>query len=111
MSFPDRTPGIKLILGSNLFNKLVGILDSNVKLGLETDDYSLIAERLKNKLLEYSIPRIDAEGQAWVDVRFFPKEASDMIWQLLLLAEKNNNEDDYFNILRTNYDMKKNKNK
>ena len=66
----------------------------------------LIAEKLKDKLLTYSVPRTNDDGIQFVDVRFFPNEASDMIWQLLLRAEKNIDIDDYYSTLLQNRENK-----
>ena len=63
-------------------------------------------EKLKNKLLTYSVPRVNNDDIEFVDVRFFPNEASDMIWQLLLRAEKNDNVEDYYGKLIENREQK-----
>lgn len=98
MSFQKRTPGIKLTLDKMLFNQLINALDFNIKVNVEDENLSLIANKLKEKLLKYSVPRISDDGVELVDVRFFPNEAADMIWQLLVLSDKNN-EADYYSIL------------
>ena len=61
----------------------------------------------KNKLLRYSVPRTNDEGKEFVDVRFFPNEAGDMIWQLLAWGNDINIEEDYFSILKQNREDKK----
>lgn len=98
MSFQKRTPGIKLTLDKMLFNQLINALDFNIKVNVEDENLSLIASRLKEKLLKYSVPRISDDEVEFVDVRFFPNEAADMIWQLLLLSDKNN-KTDYYSVL------------
>lgn len=98
MSFQKRTPGIKLTLDKMLFNQLINSLDFNIKVNVEDENLSLIASRLKEKLLKYSVPRVSDDELEFVDVRFFPNEAADMIWQLLLLSDKNS-ETDYYSIL------------
>ena len=62
---------------------------------------------MKNKLLRYSVPRTNDEGKEFVDVRFFPNEAGDMIWQLLAWGNDINIEEDYFSILKQNREDKK----
>lgn len=99
MSHLTRTPGIKLTLDKDLFNQLINILEYNKSLNIEDENFSIIANKLKDKLLKYSVPRANDEGIEFVDVRFFPNEASDMIWQLLLRAEKNDNKEDYYSQL------------
>lgn len=103
MSHLTRTPGIKLTLDKDLFNQLLSVLDYNKNLNIEDENFSNIAEKLKDKLLKYCVPRTNDEGIEFVDVRFFPNEASDMIWQLLLRAEKNDNKEDYYSQLLTRH--------
>ena len=93
-------------LENKLFNQLVNILNINAQVGLEEENFSVIAEKLKNKLLTYSVPRTNDDGINFVDVRFFPNEASDMIWQLLIRAEKNESTEDYYSILIQNRENK-----
>ena len=52
MSWQDRTPAIKLTIDKSLFNKLISILDFNIKLELEDENFSDIAKKLKEKLME-----------------------------------------------------------
>lgn len=106
MAYQSRTPSVKLTLENELFNQLVNILNINAQVGLEEENFSVIAEKLKNKLLTYSVPRTNDDGINFVDVRFFPNEASDMIWQLLIRAEKNESTEDYYSILIQNRENK-----
>lgn len=76
-------------------------------MNIEDEKFSTTAEKLKNKLLMYSVPRINDENVEFVDVRFFPNEASDMIWQLLLRAEKNDISEDFYVKLIENRENKK----
>lgn len=99
MPHQTRTPSVKLTLDQELFNQLVGVLDNNSKVNIEEENFSKIALKLKDKLLTYSVPRVNDEGIEFVDVRFFPNEASDMIWQLLIQTEKNEEVEDYFSML------------
>ena len=107
MPHQTRTPSTQLSLCKDLFNQLVGILDFNIKMNIEDEKFSTTAEKLKNKLLTYSVPRVNNDDVEFVDVRFFPNEASDMIWQLLLRAEKNDNVEDYYSKLIENREQKK----
>lgn len=107
MAYQSRTPSVKLTLGNELFNQLLSILNANSNIGLEEENFSQVAEKLKNKLLTYSVPRTNDEGIQFVDVRFFPNEASDMIWQLLLLVGKDIDIDnDYYSTLTQNHESK-----
>ncbi len=96
MPHQTRMPSVKVTLDKELFNQLIGILDYNIKLNVESENFSIIAGKLKDKLLKYCVPRTNEDDIEFVDVRFFPNEAGDMIWQLLLRAEKNDNVEDYY---------------
>ena len=106
MTYEARKPSSKLVLEKELFNQLIYILDKNIQVNLEEENFSKIAEKLKSKLLSYSVPRTDENGINYVDVRFFPNEASDMIWQLLIQAEKNGMIEDYYSTLIKNRENK-----
>lgn len=106
MAHQTRMPSVKLTLDKALFNQLLGILDYNIKLEVDSENFSAIASKMKDKLLHYSVPRTNEEDVEFVDVRFFPNEASDMIWQLLLRADKNETVEDYFSILINNRESK-----
>lgn len=106
MAHQTRMPSVKLTLDKGLFNQLISILDYNIKLEVETESFSSIANKLKEKLLHYSVPRTNEENGEFVDVRFFPNEASDMIWQLLLRADKNEIVEDSFSVLINNRESK-----
>lgn len=106
MPHQTRVPSVKLTLERDLFNQLLGTLENNIEIGIIDEHFSSIAEKLKNKLLRYSVPRISDDGIEFVDVRFFPNEASDMIWQLLLRIEKRETVEDSFSILINNRESK-----
>ena len=69
-------------------------------------DFSMVAEKLKNKLLKYSVPRKNEENIDFVDVRFFPNEAGNMIEQLLLRIDKKEMKEDFFSLLIKNREIK-----
>ena len=102
MAHQTRIPPVKLTLDKILFNQLVGILDYNTNLKIEDENFSIIASKLKDKLLLYSVPRTKENGVEFVDIRFFTSEASDMIWQLLSQIEKKDILENYFDILISN---------
>lgn len=109
MAWQNRKPSIKVSLDKDLFNKLIGVLDLNIELNVDDEDFSLIANKLKNKLLTYSVPKVNDKGEEYVDIRFFPNEASDMIWQLLIRNESIDNTEDFYAILINNREQRKNK--
>ena len=49
MSHLTRTPGIKLTLDKDLFNQLLSVLDYNKNLNIKDENFSNIAEKLKDK--------------------------------------------------------------
>lgn len=109
MAWQNRKPAIKVSLDKDLFNKLIGILDLNIELNVDEENFSLVANKLKDKLLTYSVPRINDNGEEYVDIRFFPNEASDMIWQLLIRNESlSDNTKDFYSILVSNREKRKN---
>ena len=107
MPYSTRKPSVQLTIDTDFFNKLVSILNFNNATNIEDENFSAVAEKLKNKLLRYSVPRVNDEGKEFVDVRFFPNEAGDMIWQLLAWGNDINIEEDYFSILKQNREDKK----
>ena len=108
MAWENKVPSVKLVLGRNLFNKLLGILEFNENLKIEDENFSGIAKKLKDKILTYSVPKEkDEEGVEYVDIRFFTKEASDMIWQLLSTTDRVNENIDYYSILLKNKEEQK----
>ena len=109
MAWQNRKPSIKVSLDKDLFNKLIGVLDLNIELNVDDEDFSLIANKLKDKILTYSVPKVNDKGEEYVDIRFFPNEASDMIWQLLIRNESIDNTEDFYVILINNREQRKNK--
>ena len=110
MTWGNKVPSVKLVLGRNLFNKLLGILEFNENLKIEDENFSGVAKKLKDKILTYSVPKEkDEEGVEYVDIRFFTKEASDMIWQLLSTTDRVNEDIDYYSILLKNKEEQKKK--
>lgn len=107
MSWQTRDPSVKISLDKELFNILVGILDINSQIKLDDESFSNTANKLKDKLLTYSVPRINDNGEEYIDIRFFPNEASDMIWQLMIRNEPSNNDEDYYSILINNREQRK----
>ena len=67
----------------------------------------VISRFVVDKLLTYSVPKVNDKGEEYVDIRFFPNEASDMIWQLMIRNEPANNEEDYYSILINNREQRK----
>lgn len=82
MSYQRRTPPVRVELTIEKFNELVEILNRYSE--DENERIKNNAIRLKDKLLRYSIPREDEENKVFIDTRFFPNEATDIIYMLLV---------------------------
>lgn len=103
MSWQSKSPSIRLSIDKSLFNKLISVLDFNISLKIEEENLSSTASKLKEKLMIYSVPRINEEDNTeFVDVRFFPNEAGNMIWQLLSRVSSYIENEDYYNVLKEN---------
>ena len=106
MSWQEREPSVKLNMDKSVFNILVDILDYNTQMNLPDSDFADVARNLKDKLLIYSVPKVE-DDREFVDVRFFPREASEMIWQLLIMNKPKNDVKDYYSILIKNREERK----
>lgn len=103
MPHQTREPSVKLIVDKSLFNKLLGILDFNINLHVEDNNFSKDAEKLKDKLMKYTVPRVNEEVNKQIaDIRFFPNEAGMMIKQLLIRASSYIEEENYYEVLIDN---------
>lgn len=85
MAFQTKRPPIQMELSKNTFNKLVELLNYNA---LNNSQIGTEANTLKEKLLKYSIPKEDENGKECVKFGFFPKEASENIFQMLNFIEE-----------------------
>ena len=99
MAYESKKPSIKITLERELFNNFVSLLDRNIKAQFEEENFSAIAERLKEKILNYSIKIKNDDGMEFAIVRFFPNEASNMMYQLLSRIEPNDEITDYYSTL------------
>lgn len=81
MGYKLKTPPIRLTLSIDEFNLLIGILKFNEV--SEMEDSPNKVSVLKDKLLKYSVPRTNANGEYVVDIRYFTNEASFVIQELL----------------------------
>lgn len=108
MPYQTRTPSVKITIDKSLYNKLLGILDFNISLNEETENFSEVAKKLKDKLLRYSVPRKkENDDTEFVEIRFFPNEASNMLWQLLIRASSYIEEENYYEVLLKNREDRK----
>ena len=100
MAYRKRIPPIAVELTTTKYNLLMGYLSS-----INDEEQRVTAEKLKEKLLKYSIPCI-TESDTFILVRFFNQE----IVQLInLLINKINTEEssiNYYEILLENRNKK-----
>ena len=82
MSFEHKTPPIKLNLDEGFYNLMLEVLTQNEN--IELDDTNIGAKRLKDKLLKYPRTYKGEDDKNLVSIGFFPREASEMINQLLV---------------------------
>lgn len=75
MAYSSKIPSIKVKTSIDKFNKLVEIL--NIQSGSSDEYISKKSDKLKNKLLKYSVPKEDGE-EKFVDIRFYQNEILDM---------------------------------
>ena len=64
-------------------------------------------ERKKGKLLRYSIPRTEEEQDTKVDIRFYPNEASEIIYMLIYNVDDLDISTNYFEVLQKVREAKK----
>lgn len=89
MSYPDRKPEIELYLSKNDFNNYIELL--NIASNSDDEWLKESSNRLKNKIMEYTF--VD-NGKA--SIKFFPKEASDMLFILFIFTKNYSPSEDYF---------------
>ena len=99
MSYKKRMiPPVALTMHEGFFNLLMETLTINENLNLEYERQA--ATQLKEKLLNYAVPKLDDKGQNIVEIRFFEREASSMIWQLLINCLHLESKNDYYSQLK-----------
>lgn len=89
MPFKKRIPPIKVEIKIDEFNKLTELINS------ASESISKDLEKLKDKLLKYSIPTDNGS----VIIRLFPYEAEAMIGILFSFSNEIDIKDNYYEIL------------
>lgn len=97
MPYQKRIPPVKVDLSIERFNYLIEMLTRYAT--TEDEKMVALATKLKEKLLRYSIPRTTEEQETFVDVRFYPNEASEMIYMLLANTEDIQVDTNYYEVL------------
>ncbi len=97
MPYQRRIPPVKVELTIEKFNYLIEMLTrySND----ENERIKNLSTKLKEKLLRYSIPRETEENETFIDIRFYPNEASEIIYMLIVNAEEIPVETNYYEVL------------
>lgn len=97
MAYQKRIPPVKVELTIEKFNYLIEMLTRYTS--DENERIKTLSTKLKEKLLRYSIPRATEEHETFIDIRFYPNEASDIIYMLIVNAEEIPVETNYYEVL------------
>lgn len=97
MAYQKRIPPIKVELSIEKFNYLVEMLTRYAN--NDNERIKDISAKLKDKLLRYSIPRENEEQGLIIDIRFFPNEASEILYMLIVNTEHLPVETNYYEVL------------
>lgn len=97
MTYSKRIPPVKVELTIEKFNYLIEMLTRYEQ--EENERIKSLATKLKDKLLRYSIPRKDEEQETFIDIRFYPNEASEIIYMLIVNIEILPVETNYYEVL------------
>lgn len=81
MAYQTRKPPIRIVVNISQFNKLVELVSRYSK--VDDERTSKYAEKMKEKLLRYSVPHTEEDGTETIDIRFFNNEAQDVIYYLM----------------------------
>lgn len=105
MPYQKRIPPVKVELSIEKFNLLVEMLTRYTQMSNER--VAQLATKMKDKLLRYSIPRTEEEQDTKVDIRFYPNEASEIIYMLIYNVEDLEISTNYFEVLQKVREAKK----
>lgn len=97
MPYQRRIPPVKVELTIGKFNYLIEMLTRY--LNDENERIKNLSTKPKEKLLRYSIPRETEENETFIDVRFYPNEASEIIYMLIVNAEEIPVDTNYYEVL------------
>ena len=100
MAYSTKIPSLKVKASIDSFNKLLEVL--TIQSENKDENISKKANKLKEKLLKFSIPREENE-ETFVDIRFYQNEVMDMFHILFdVIKEEAGYETDYYKILLEN---------
>lgn len=85
MAYQTRKPPIRIVVDVDDFNNILELVSIVAVKGDERK--SKIAEKMKSKLLRYSVPHTDENGETTIDIRFFNNEAEELIYFLTAILD------------------------
>jgi len=97
MAYQAKTPPIKLKVTIDTFNSLIEFITGIEKENIQ--EVCVKATTLKEKLLRYSVPTDGENGETLIEIRFFPKEAGNIIDILLYAVDGNIYSTNYYQVL------------
>lgn len=99
MAYSKKIPPIKLMVSKKEYNYLIGVLNENIE-NSKNDEIVDIAKLTKEKLLKFSVPRINENQNLEIDIRLYINEAIDIISQFLNYVENGMSEINYYELLQ-----------
>ena len=81
MAYKTKKPPIRITVDIDTFNNLSELLTRVSNIGGE--DISIQAKKIRDKLLQYSVPNTDENGETNIDIRFFNSEITQLTYVLL----------------------------
>lgn len=98
MAYSKRIPPIKIKLSIDEFNILVEMLNNMI--GWKEESISKKSEKMKDKLLRYSVPITDENEETFIDIRCYQNEIVDLFYILFYGAgEGMTIETNYYDVL------------
>lgn len=95
MAYSKRIPPITVELTIEKFNSLIEYLSN-----IESEEKNITSNKLKEKLLQYSIPNV-TDDDTTIVIRFFNQEAAQLI-NLLICCCNQYSETNYYEVLLKN---------
>ncbi|MDO5002776.1 MAG: hypothetical protein Q4E39_00910 [bacterium] len=85
MPFQTKKPPIRIVVDIDTFNNLCELLTraSNT----DNEEISIQAKKIREKILQYSVPHTDENGETNIDIRYFNNEITQLIYILLCNVE------------------------
>ena len=96
MSYPDRKPEIEMLLSKEDFNGLLELL--TISSNSNDDWLQETATALKTKIMEYTF--VEDEKAS---IKFFPREASWMLFILFIYSKEYEPSEDYYSKMKERF--------